>query len=84
MTINPENIRIEDYSYELSDDRIAKYPLEQRDQSQLLVYNQGEVGKDQFLNIDQYFDSDTTCVFNNTKVIQARLKFYKETNKFME
>ncbi len=84
MTINPENIRIEDYSYELPDNRIAKYPLEQRDQSQLLVYNQGEVGKDQFLNIDQYFDSDTTCVFNNTKVIQARLKFYKETGAQIE
>ena len=84
MTINPENIRIEDYSYELPNDRIAKYPLEQRDQSQLLVYNQGEVGKDQFLNLDQYIDSDTTCVFNNTKVIQARLKFYKETGAQIE
>jgi S-adenosylmethionine:tRNA ribosyltransferase-isomerase len=84
MTINPENIRIEEYSYELPDSRIAKYPLEQRDQSQLLVYNQGEVGKDQFLNIDRYFDSDTTCVFNNTKVIQARLKFYKETGAQIE
>lgn len=84
MTINPENIRIEDYSYELPNDRIAKYPLEQRDQSQLLLYNQGEVGKDQFLNIDRYFDSDTTCVFNNTKVIQARLKFYKETGAQIE
>ena len=42
MNINPENIRIEDYSYELPDNRIAKYPLEQRDQSQLLVYNKGE------------------------------------------
>ncbi|MCD4833305.1 MAG: S-adenosylmethionine:tRNA ribosyltransferase-isomerase [Bacteroidales bacterium] len=84
MTINPENIRIEDYSYELPNDRIAKYPLEQRDQSQLLVYNQGEVSKDQFLNIDRYFDSDTTCVFNNTKVIQARLKFYKETGAQIE
>lgn len=84
MTINPENIRIEEYYYELPDDRIAKYPLEQRDQSQLLVYNQGEVGKDQFLNIDRYFDSNTTCVFNNTKVIQARLKFYKETGAQIE
>ena len=84
MTINPENIRIEDYSYELPNGRIAKYPLEQRDQSQLLIYNQGEVGKDQFLNIDRYFDPDTTCVFNNTKVIQARLKFYKETGAQIE
>ncbi|MCK5028674.1 MAG: S-adenosylmethionine:tRNA ribosyltransferase-isomerase [Bacteroidales bacterium] len=84
MNINPENIRIEDYSYELPDNRIAKYPLEQRDQSQLLVYNKGKVSKDKFTNIDQYIDSKTTCVFNNTKVIQARLKFFKETGAQIE
>ncbi len=84
MNINPENIRIEDYSYELPDNRIAKYPLEQRDQSQLLVYNKGEISKDKFTNIDQYIDSQITCVFNNTKVIQARLKFYKETGAQIE
>jgi S-adenosylmethionine:tRNA ribosyltransferase-isomerase len=84
MTLKPENIRIEDYSYELPDHRIAKYPLEQRDQSQLLIYNNGEISKEQFQNIDQYVDSNITCVFNNTKVIQARLKFYKETGAQIE
>ncbi len=84
MTLKPENIRIEDYSYELPDHRIAKYPLNQRDQSQLLIYNKGDISKDQFLNLDQYIDSNTTCVFNNTKVIQARLKFYKETGAQIE
>lgn len=84
MTLKPENIRIDDYSYELPDHRIAKYPLDQRDQSQLLVYHKGEISKDQFFNIDQYIDSNTTCVFNNTKVIQARLKFYKETGAQIE
>ncbi|MBU8893096.1 MAG: S-adenosylmethionine:tRNA ribosyltransferase-isomerase [Bacteroidales bacterium] len=84
MNINPENIRIEDFIYDLPDERIAKYPLEQRDQSQLLVYNQGEVSKDKFENIDQYIDSQTSCIFNNTKVIQARLKFYKETGARIE
>lgn len=84
MNINPENIRIEDYSYNLPDNRIAKYPLEQRDQSQLLVYNKGEISKDTFTNIDRYIDSKTTCVFNNTKVIQARLKFFKETGAQIE
>ena len=84
MNINPENIRIEDYSYDLPDNRIAKYPLKQRDQSQLLVYNKGEISKDRFVSIDQYIDSKTTCVFNNTKVIQARLKFFKETGAQIE
>ncbi len=84
MNINPEKIRIEDYSYELPDNRIAKYPLDQRDQSQLLVYNKEEISKDKFSNIDQYIDSKTTCVFNNTKVIQARLMFYKETGARIE
>lgn len=84
MTINPKNIRIEEYSYNLPDERIAKYPLSERDQSQLLVYDKGEVSKNQFKNIYEYIDSDTTLVFNNTKVIQARLKFYKETGAGIE
>lgn len=84
MTLKPENIKIEDYSYELPDNRIAKYPLEQRDQSQLLVYNKGNVSKDQFIHIDKYMDENSTCVFNNTKVIQARLKFYKDTGAQIE
>lgn len=84
MSIKPENIRIEDYSYNLTDERIAKYPLENRDSSQLLVYNKGNVSKDEFKSIHNYIDENTTCVFNNTKVIQARLKFYKETGAQIE
>ena len=84
MTINPENIKIEDYSYQLPNEKIAKYPLEKRDLSQLLVYRDGKIGKDQFVNIDQYINSDSTLVFNNTEVIQARLKFYKETGAQIE
>ena len=84
MNINPENIRIEDFSYNLPDDRIARYPLEQRDLSQLLVYKNGKISKDKFLNIDQFIDANTTCVVNNTKVIQARLKFRKETGAEIE
>ena len=77
MSINPENIRIEDYTYELPHERIAKYPLEQRDNSQLLVYNKGLTEKADFKQVYNYIDDQTTCVFNNTKVIQARLKFFK-------
>ena len=84
MRINPKNIRIEEYTYNLPENRIAKYPLSERDQSQLLVYNKGELSKNQFTNINEYIDCDTTLVFNNTKVIQARLKFYKETGAGIE
>lgn len=84
MTINPENIRIEDYSYNLPDEKIAKYPLQERDQSQLLVYNQGDISKDNFINLNNYIDSDSTLVFNNTKVIQARLAFNKSTGAKIE
>ncbi|MFC2152402.1 S-adenosylmethionine:tRNA ribosyltransferase-isomerase [Bacteroidota bacterium] len=84
MIIKPENIRINEYTYVLPDKRIAKYPLDKRDQSQLLVYKQGKVDKNSFENIDKYIDSNTTCVFNNTKVILARLKFYKKTGAQIE
>jgi len=84
MKIKPQNIRIDNYDYDLPDQRIAKYPLVERDKSQLLIYNNGTVDKDIFENIDCYIDSDTTCVFNNTKVIQARLMFYKETGARIE
>jgi S-adenosylmethionine:tRNA ribosyltransferase-isomerase len=84
MTINPENIRIEEYSYNLADEKIAKYPLQERDQSQLLVYNQGNISKDNFINLDNYVDSNSSFVFNNTKVIQARLAFNKSTGAKIE
>lgn len=84
MTINPENIRIEEYSYNLADEKIAKYPLQERDKSQLLVYNQGNISKDNFINLDNYVDSNSSFVFNNTKVIQARLAFNKSTGAKIE
>ena len=84
MTINPQNIRIESYDYQLPDERIAKYPLEQRDKSKLLVYNKGMITSDTFYSVDKYLPDNSTLVFNNTKVIQARLKFYKETGAQIE
>ena len=84
MGIKPENIKIEDYVYDLPEDRIAKYPLDQRDSSKLLIYNKGKVSKDFFTNINRYADFNSTFVFNNTKVIQARLKFFKETGAQIE
>ncbi|HAN19801.1 MAG: S-adenosylmethionine tRNA ribosyltransferase [Bacteroidetes bacterium GWC2_33_15] len=82
--IKRDNLQIEDYNYELPDERIAKYPLRQRDQSQLLVYNKGELQKDHFSNIPDFIPPESTLVFNNTKVIQARLKFYKNTGAQVE
>lgn len=82
--IHPQNISIEDYSYDLPDERIAKFPLEQRDSSKLLVYKQGKIGEDVFRNICNHLPEDLLMVFNNTKVIQARLLFHKETGAHIE
>ena len=70
-------IRISDYNYPLPDDRIAKFPLPQRDHSKLLVYRHGEVTDDQFYHLPDYLPKGALMVFNNTKVIQARMHFRK-------
>jgi len=72
-----QHIHIRDYSYELPDERIAKYPLKERDSSKLLVYNRGEVSEDVFTSLPNYIPEGMLMVFNNTKVIQARLHFRK-------
>lgn len=73
------NININDYNYYLSEERIAKFPKAERDNSNLLVYNHGNIIEDKFYNISGYLPSHSLMVFNNTKVIQARLHFKKET-----
>lgn len=75
--LNPKNIHIADYNYDLPDERIAKFPLTERDASKLLIYNQGEVSEDVFSSLPKYLPSGALMVFNNTKVIQARLHFRK-------
>ena len=72
-----EEILIEEYNYPLPDERIAKYPLSQRDRSKLLVYRDGQVSEDVFNHIGGYLNADSLLVYNNTRVIQARLEFYK-------
>lgn len=72
-----KHIRISDYNYPLPDDRIAKYPLAQRDHSKLLVYDKGRVGEDYFYNLPSYLPKGALMVFNNTRVIQARMHFRK-------
>ena len=67
------HIKIQDYNYALPDERIAKFPIAQRDHSKLLVYRHGKISEDIFYNIVDYLPSGALMVFNNTKVIQARL-----------
>ena len=73
-----EEILIEDYNYPLPDERIAKYPLAERDQSKLLVYRDGDVTEDRFCNVGEYLPAGSLLVYNNTRVIQARLEFHKQ------
>lgn len=81
---DPKHIQIADYNYPLPDERIAKFPLEQRDQSKLLIYRHGEVIQDKFTSLPSYLPQGALMVFNNTKVIQARLHFHKETGAQIE
>ena len=74
---DPRHIHISDYNYPLPDERIAKFPMARRDHSKLLVYRKGEVGEDLFYNLPNYLPEGALMVFNNTKVIQARMHFRK-------
>ncbi|GAB3343451.1 S-adenosylmethionine:tRNA ribosyltransferase-isomerase [Marivirga atlantica] len=78
------NIKLDAYRYELPDSKIAKYPLANRSASKLLVYNKGEIANRHFYNIGEHLPSDSTLVFNNTKVIPARLQFQKDTGASIE
>lgn len=78
------HIHIRDYDYPLPDGRIAKFPLAERDSSKLLVYDHGEIGEDTFCNLPAHLPAGALMVFNNTKVIQARIHFRKETGALIE
>jgi len=82
--VNPRNISIKAYDYNLPDERIAKYPLEQRDMSKLLIYKDGEIQEKNFFDMPSQIPSGSLIVFNNTRVIQARLHFHKETGALIE
>lgn len=78
------DIQIKDYAYPLSEERIAKYPLAKRDESKLLVYNEGEISERVFKEIPECLPQDTIMVFNDTKVVPARLHFKRETGAKIE
>ena len=75
MSEDTKHICITDYNYPLPDERIAKFPLTERDHSKLLLYKHGEVSEDIFYNLPEYLPKGALMVFNNTKVIQARCTF---------
>ncbi len=81
---NPKQIQIKDYNYPLPDERIAKYPLPNRDESKLLVYNKGKIMESVFKDLPQFIQANNLIIFNNTKVIQARLHFQKATGGVIE
>lgn len=78
------DIRIEDFTYDLPDDRIAKYPLKYRDSSQLLSYKDGNIDKRSFSGISELIPDDSLMIFNDTKVVPARLHFQRPTGAHIE
>lgn len=82
--LNPRDISIADYDYPLPDERIAKFPLDKRDHSKLLVYRNGAISESQFFHLPELLPPDAMLLFNNTKVIHARLFFRKPTGSVIE
>ena len=84
MKEDPKHIHISEYNYPLPDERIAKFPLAVRDQSKLLVYRHGEVSEDVFTSLPDYLPKGSLMVFNNTKVIRARIIMHKPSGARIE
>lgn len=82
--MNPKDIRIEEYNYNLPELRIAKYPLEERDHSKLLIYQRGDISETIFKHIADHIPEGSMLVFNETRVIHARLIFQKPTGGIIE
>lgn len=84
MNTNPKHLAIKDFVYELPDERIAKYPLPERDQSKLLLYHNHTIADHTFTSLPDLLPAGSLLVFNNTKVVQARLIFHKPTGGAVE
>lgn len=82
--LSPKDIQIQEYNYSLPEERIAKFPMEKRDESKLLIYNKGDVSHDVFKNITNHLQQGALLIYNNTRVIQARLHFRKKTGALIE
>lgn len=82
--MDTKEISIQDYTYNLPDERIAKYPLPERDHSKLLIYRQGDISEKIFCDLPNVLPENALLVRNNTKVIRARLLFRKATGAQIE
>ncbi|HVT86786.1 MAG TPA: S-adenosylmethionine:tRNA ribosyltransferase-isomerase [Chitinophagaceae bacterium] len=82
--MHPKNLSIRDYAYQLPTERIAKYPLPERDASKLLIYYQGKIKEDIYRNIADHIPENSLLIFNDTKVIEARLLFQKPSGGIIE
>lgn len=82
--MHPKDISISDFTYPLPEERIAAFPLQERDASKLLIYKDGTISEDIYKNIAAYIPVNSLLVFNNTKVIQARILFQKPTGGVIE
>ncbi|MES1224569.1 MAG: S-adenosylmethionine:tRNA ribosyltransferase-isomerase, partial [Bacteroidota bacterium] len=81
---DPRKLSIKDFTYLLPEGKIAKYPLAERDASRLLIYKEGNIEEDIYKNITAYIPENALLVFNNTKVIEARLVFQKPSGGLIE
>ena len=82
--MDPKQIHIADYTYSLPAERIATHPLPDRDASRLLIYKQQQITEDVYRNIASQLPEDSLIIFNDTKVIEARLLFKKTTGAYIE
>jgi S-adenosylmethionine:tRNA ribosyltransferase-isomerase len=82
--LDSRNILIEDYTYQLPNERIAYHPLAQRDASKLLVYKSGRITDDHFRHLPEQLPEDSLLILNDTKVIEARILFQKESGGVIE
>lgn len=82
--MHPKDLSILDYTYTLPEEKIASYPLPQRDKSKLLIYQQEQVTEDFYFNLHHHLPANSLLVFNNTKVVEARLLFQKSTGSNIE
>ncbi len=82
--MHPKNLSIDDFDYDLPEEKIAVYPLPERDQSKLLIYKNGNISEDIYRNIADHLQEKSFLVFNDTKVIKARILFQKPTGAVIE
>jgi S-adenosylmethionine:tRNA ribosyltransferase-isomerase len=82
--VHPKELSIKDFDYNLPESKIAFFPLEKRDQSKLLIYENGTIRQDVYRNLFSYLPENTLLVFNDTRVINARIRFTKPTGGVIE